>query len=429
LNKLLLIAALGAAVGCSADEPPPATGSIWCLDDSDCTSGFACDAWTGMCACASSAVCEEGQVCNPYSGMCEEHPERCASDAACAAAEYCAEDGTCHQRKGLCEPCDSSASCGGAGDLCLPSGACGVDCEVDPDGCPPGAVCWRFPGAQQCVPAFGDCSVPPRCRGDADCPPGNTCREGACVGTCQNDSQCAAGWRCADNLCRPPARCPDDSDDECPAGTVCRAGRCMPGCLDSTDCPLGSRCRVGRCASGCDTRADCPLDRACIDEECVDEVCSQGPCEPACQVDLFCPAGRFCDVAAGHCRDGLPGGLCNACDRLQPGGCAGGLCVGHATRIGCTGHQQCDGGTYCDARFSCFFDRDCAGGQQCDGADLNADIPGVCSGGNCSGFRCASPCDGAAGSCPTGFVCSPVQRPGGGVVGHYCLADQGQLCE
>ena len=134
-----------------------------------------------------------------------------------------------------------------------------MDCSDDADACPPGSICWPFENASQCVPALGDCSVPPRCRAASDCPPGNTCDDGVCQARCQSDTDCPAQWRCLDGLCRAPARC--ETDQECPQGTICQSARCLPGCSDNSGCPLGETCQSGRCEQGCDEHADCPLDR------------------------------------------------------------------------------------------------------------------------------------------------------------------------
>ena len=416
-------------LGCGGEDPPAAPqGQVYCIDQSDCESGFACDSWTGLCVCASSGVCPDQQLCNPYTGRCEVQEDRCASDTACSPSEYCGPDGRCAQRKSLCEACESSSECGGADDLCLPGGACGLDCSDDDDACPPGSICWPFENASQCVPALGDCSVPPRCRAASDCPPGNTCDDGVCQARCQSDTDCPAQWRCLDGLCRAPARC--ETDQECPQGTICQSARCLPGCSDNSSCPLGETCQSGRCEQGCDEHADCPLDRACQAGQCVDEVCTGNDCALACQVDLFCGPGRHCDRRQGRCRDGLPGGLCVACNQMVAGQCGTGLCLGTPTRRACTGDRDCAAaGEYCDRAYGCFRDRECPSGQTCTGANIAQNQAGSCSGGTCSNFRCASACQPEAGNCPVGFTCEEVRRAGGGsVIGTYCQPEDGQAC-
>jgi hypothetical protein len=416
-------------VACGGDAPTPESeGPVYCMAQEDCPSGFGCDSWTGLCVCASSGVCPEAQICNPYSGQCEVQEGRCASDTACAPSEFCGSDGSCSPRRSLCEPCGSSNQCGGTKDLCLPGGACGSDCSEDEDACPIGSVCWPFENASQCVPALGDCSVPPRCRAETDCPPGNRCVDGGCQASCANDNDCAAQWRCVDSLCHPPAACEDDSF--CSHGTICQAGRCLPGCADNSNCPLGETCQAGRCQQGCDSHADCPLDRACQAGSCVDEICMGNQCSLACQVDLFCGPGRHCDTRRGMCRDGLPGGLCVACNQMIAGQCGNGLCLGIPTRLACTGDRDCpEGGQYCDQAYGCFRDRECPGGQTCVGADINQNLAGQCSGGACSNFRCVTPCDAGSGGCPVGFACEEIRRAGGGsVIGDYCQPEDGQHC-
>ena len=80
---------------------------------------------------------------------------------------------------------------------------------------------------------------------------------------------------------------------------------------------------------------------ACQAGQCVDEVCTGNDCALACQVDLFCGPGRHCDRRQGRCRDGLPGGLCVACNQMVAGQCGTGLCLGTPTRRACTGDRDC----------------------------------------------------------------------------------------
>ena len=418
-----------ALVACGGNEAAVTSeGPVYCIEQGDCEAGFACDSWTGLCVCASSGVCPEQELCNPYTGRCEAQEGRCGSDTSCAPSEYCSSVGRCVARKSLCQRCEQSNECGGAEDLCLPGGACGIDCSHDADACPPGSVCWPFGNASQCVPALGDCSVPPRCRADSDCPPGNTCLDGTCQASCQSDSNCPAQWRCLDQLCHPPANC--DDDRSCSQGTICQAGRCLPGCNDNSNCPLGETCQEGRCQQGCDAHADCPLDRACQAGQCVDEICIGNDCALACQVDLFCGPGRHCDQRQGRCRDGLPGGLCVACNQMVTGQCGTGLCLGTPTRRACTGNRDCTGGgEYCDRAYGCFRDRECPGGQTCLDANIAQNQAGRCSGGTCSNFRCVTPCDANLNSCPVGFACEEVRRAGGGsVIGTYCQPEDGEFC-
>ena len=104
-------------------------GPVYCIEQADCEAGFACDSWTGLCVCASSGVCPDQELCNPYTGRCEVQEGRCGNDTGCAPSEYCASDGRCLTRKSLCQRCEQSNECGGTADLCLPGGACGLDCS------------------------------------------------------------------------------------------------------------------------------------------------------------------------------------------------------------------------------------------------------------------------------------------------------------
>ena len=87
----------------------------------------------------------------------------------------------------------------------------------------------------------------PGCKGDSDCPQGQSCQSGKCgqkpppgpppgPPPCQKDSDCTAGNVCKSGQCvprpvppppsPPAATCQKDSD--CAAGKVCKDGQCAP---------------------------------------------------------------------------------------------------------------------------------------------------------------------------------------------------------
>lgn len=64
------------------------------------------------------------------------------------------------------------------------------------------------------------------------------------------------------------------SDSECPAGQVCFDGQCVGACETSADCDGGAVCEQQLCVQTCDDRAECPLGSdgfrwGCVEERCI----------------------------------------------------------------------------------------------------------------------------------------------------------------
>ncbi len=135
-------------------------------------------------------------------------------------------------------------------------------------------------------------------------------------------SRAPIGLRCdTDGLCKDP-RC---ATVDCPAGQVCQAGTCVGGCPGVT-CPLGQVCQLGVCVD------------PCAGVSCPGAVCEMGACVSACRCRA-CDTGQVCVMGGaldGHCvdtgcehddlpdRHHLPPGLVR---RRLPGGGLSGRCA------------------------------------------------------------------------------------------------------
>ena len=113
----------------------------------------------------------------------------------------------------------------------------------------------------------------PECRNDDDCKDraqvcvNNVCRE------CRDDAQCAQkpGTVCRDNACQPKLQCQENKD--CPAGQKCAQNKCVPECTEATadrDCGDGRKCAQGRCVEDtCSADSDCSAGKACVQGRCL----------------------------------------------------------------------------------------------------------------------------------------------------------------
>jgi hypothetical protein len=141
-----------------------------------------------------------------------------------------------------------------------------------------GGVLWS------CGPSTGACYRANACATDADCLEGKLCNttvKGALVAGAQR-------FTCL-------ASCKTDAS-VCPVGTICDSGtgKCIKGCeTDPTQCTSDQVCQVkvstpamctGRCPDGFDCSAQGEF-------RCT---ASTGQCDPGCDTDAACGAGKVC---------------------------------------------------------------------------------------------------------------------------------------
>jgi hypothetical protein len=177
------------------------------------------------CRKAPPCVCKDANGCqNPCFGVVCPEGQICADFGPNAGS--CGVD-NCYNN--VCQGCGEACS----GGLCVPN-------PCTPQSCPPDEVCKPdlAAGAATCVDSCADVT----------CDPGERCREGDCVPTC--DPACGDGQVC-DESASPPA---------------CVAIACQPdSCLDGAYCdPLTGVCGDYPCEG-----VLCPEGQACSNGECV----------------------------------------------------------------------------------------------------------------------------------------------------------------
>jgi len=300
---------------------------------------------------------------------------------------------------------------------------------------------------------------------DADCQRGAICEAQQCVAGCRDDRDCPRGLRCSEAgscvQCVEDRHCPrplNQPYNVCEAG-LCREGcrvqghcqgvlRCNPvlarcvTCLADPDCDDAERCVGGTCQLRCRIDAECEAlglvcseIGACVEcrdaDDCGGAICldETSACF-ACEEDVLCGAGAYCDWVDGRCHTAVPGQpLCASCGSDE--GCDDGICVRHSSYgqqlerfcgSRCERSEDCPRGFACgrvgDRGFACMPDGleyglTCAAvrslGEPC-GGDNDC---GIGDEGRCHEGACTVGCEeqGAARRfCPEGFECRAAPR-------------------
>jgi Cys-rich repeat protein len=259
------------------------------------------------------------------STACSHHPigKSCAVITDCALGEQCV-DGHCSSG-GEGEEGEGEGAGEGEGTAGEGEGEGGGACVSDAN-CPAGDVCSNG----ICVGNTGSCTT------SAQCNPGFICVGGICetqgIAGCHSDAECAAGTSCIspDNpQCGgapppppPPNVCTVNTD--CGTGQVCDfvAGfcgsgqdQCVAACATDADCVAGKEtCNTadgGRCeAISCTNGFTCPTWTACggVAPDPLSDDSKHGCIPISCTIDTDCPppVGAFVAIApSGHCIDGV----------------------------------------------------------------------------------------------------------------------------
>lgn len=309
-----------------------ATG--FCADHVCCDA--ACDGPCDVCEISLGAT-EDGQCeilaagssgspsCDPHvcDGFGPSCPTSCAGDDECAPSSYCAlPDGVCQPDRDEGEPCASGSQCnsgfcadgvccdqkcGEGCKACLaalkvsgPDGECGdVLADTDPhDAC-------EEEGAESCklngmCDGTGSCAYyvkdtlcePGQCVGNSakswTCNGQGICGEqpiepctpfvcdaatGACKTECEDDPDCATGFVCADESCKPSGmtcdgdhtlKGADGSSRDC-SPFECTGDVCLDRCATFDDCVEPHVCdEHGKCVEPCESSSLCtPEDAGC----------------------------------------------------------------------------------------------------------------------------------------------------------------------
>lgn len=342
-----------------------------CGKDADCgdPAAFRCDTATGACLCRTSQACGEGEICNDL-GYCQAH-------VGCSDNSDCPSGFLCDAAAGACIAvgrCTSDLHCS-AGELC----------DVESKRCRPGC---RSSGdcalRQACLcAAGGDAGAAAPCRCDAlDAEGRARCPIGQCSSrTCAVDADCAYGERCRPPPEGGPPVCLSDYDpavrpycDACvwtPGQQTCGDGPnfclystytqsnyCGVDCSETQMCARGYECKdvivvfwrtlctsTEQCALAdrqstqrCSQDSDCPQHGSCNPQgycygKCTPhEGANQSFC--ACVVDADC-AQDVCDSSTRRCSISR-----RPCD-LHGEGCSKIRCVDFGGQGGCVIGQNC----------------------------------------------------------------------------------------
>ena len=356
--------------------------------------------------CGQGFVCDEFKQCVPGRGrgdvVIEDIGEE--EDVTRGTPDVVELFGT-----GGCKPCSSDASCD-AGMRCHPlSGGtfCFANCDST-DECGTGWWCYKLGNeGKQCIPMAFRCD--PECLLNG-CPVGQVCNQetGACrepvgeCGTCEQDWECADGYRCYENgnYCAPAC-----ADGVCPANGACEQVNeiAMHLCVSqSVVCCFGYECSGGTCPA----ETPFPKDGGCV--ECIEDA--------HCGADI-CGADNTC--VSGNCTPDKPydfNGGCVEC--LTSAHCdAGEVCVNHVCSHEPPWEDPCQdpypawtqiNGVW--ACVQCTDDSYCTGTQICDttifacvgeGGDTNTNCNGCTSEEGCVSFidMFELDCDVPSGCC------------------------------
>lgn len=288
------------------------------------------------------------------------------------------------------------------------------------------------------------------CVTNRDCPFGEQCVSGACVGTaetgCTSDLVCGAGEVCnrESGACERVAPLSCQSDADCPAAERCNplTAVCIEGnrsCQDDAACAaVGQVCDPARreCVD-CYTNEQCPAGATCESGVCTTEgglgcrsdldcappitVCQDGDCAPGCGEPgspIFCSGPEVCSPETGRCQPRSAG--CTTDPECGPPTqvCEGGQCVGGCGEpigVRCGSGEMCNPATgRCDPIQSnlCARDADCSPPATVCDAMTSMCVPGC----------------GTAG-CPSNLTCNPLTgrcdpaQTGGNPLNAACLSN------
>jgi hypothetical protein len=438
--------------------PPPACGDAGqgCCPGGECTPGNQCE--LGRCAscgqpglgccdvtnvnrsaCFGLADCMGGQCVRRDAGpgacgdaglpCCPTQPP-CATRNICTTRSFCEEqcgiDGGPCCLVGASKLCDVGLECA-SNDRCRRADA-GVDA-----------------GVRQ--PVGGPCQVAAECQTGLFCATQGFL-SGVCTQSCNQDSACPGGSRCAQDpndrggrgLCLPSCTGPGLVPSTCRAGYVCDrqplgtdggTGVCYPQCPDISVCGQAPACDGRGFCSGtvgwaCTNGAVCGVNQQCLSGYCTSVSCgSLG--QPCCQgmpgvPPNVCGSGFVCRT--GNCAAcgtaGQPCCLNNVCNGMtvcQSSGPMMGTCQQPIAVAGigqpCMVNAGCASGTCLQQTPGGLFQmgyctQPCGAGGTCPGGSFCSLFAGTMTG------QCFGGCtyDGGQGNCRNGYVCDRGAVPG-----------------
>ncbi len=366
--------------------------------------------------CDGSGTCIDNSTvsCAPYActaGACV--GGSCTSDSQCQSGYYCDASGTCQTKKSQGASCNTTTDCkqSGCGECatgnCVDGLCCDTACNGSCDACSVAAgattdgTCALLASGMTGSPAC----APFACNG----------LSAACPSLCLSDADCDATHYCAsDQTCKPQkvqgSLCNTAAGGDCQGAgcRVCATGNCTDGyCCDTAcngPCEACSATKKGSGSSGTCGPVGAGTDP---DDECIADTTStcgrNGNCDGAGACALYA-SGTVCDPRT--CSNGTTQSNADTCDgsgtcvdngttSCSPYACTGGACVGGA----CNADSDCQSGYYCASDDQCHTKK--TQGESC---DTTADCKGagcaVCDSGNCvDGVCCDTACNGACDAC------------------------------
>ena len=192
---------------CTGGNVSSCTDSI-CNGDEDCVfnkskkvdCGGSCPLSCEEIECEKDSDCESGYICEAYLCIKKSVTEKCTSDSDCDYGKTCV-DGECVVKKQITEKCTSDSDC--------------------------------IMGEEECI--NGECvsKITKECTSDSDCPFDYICSNGYCTPKgaekCTSDSDCKSGYECKNGSCiiKSVTECTLDSDcTKYGSGLVCKEGVC-----------------------------------------------------------------------------------------------------------------------------------------------------------------------------------------------------------
>ncbi len=297
-------------------------GMLDCDDDNVCTDDV-CDIKQGCLTFLNSAPCDDGDVCT-YGDHCSLGGCISAGELNCNDSNPCTND-SCNSQTG-CEFVPNSVACDD-GTACTEQDTCSAGiCKGVLLDCDDNTVCTKdWCDAQlgcQHLALVGPCSD------GTDCTVGDTCVDGACIPGPLLD--CDDKNPCTDDSCHPQLGCqnipnvlPCSDDDKCTVDDVCSDGACQPG-----------------------SALECDDDNVCTDDSCAPDIgCTYVLNTLACDDGDQCTENDVC--AAGVCTAG-PAAVCDDSDPCTNDSCDADTGCVYEDFFPCCGNDILEAGEECD---------------------------------------------------------------------------------
>lgn len=347
-------------------------------------------------ACDGKGACPASQSknCTPYGCNGTQCGGGCTVDSDCISGYFC-EAGACALKKQQGESCSNSGDC--STGFCADGVCCDKACKGQCEAC-------NAPGKEGvCLPVTGDpqngrtaCAGEGSCKGTCNGAVGNSCTFPGANTSCR-EASCKDGIATLPAFCDSQGSCPTEKTQAC-APFSCGADQCAGDCQVDSDCLNGTFCSAGVCASKKVLGDTCTDDSECGSNHCADGVCCSSSCDGQCQ-SCNLPATKgtcsvllnaqpapgkpacvgegecqgYCDgssptecffptkkkiCSAATCEDNLytKAAYCDgigSCDIPTTSNCGAYSCGPGGCKVTCTSHKDCAEGFECNSNHTC----------------------------------------------------------------------------